>query len=345
MSDYNYLNARIKSLKRNLLPKGKLDELFGLEDSEEIKRFFLESAYGTSVSEALAQHPGELGLSLGLSRHIHKTFQNILHWSGEEPKRLLELFLRRYDLHNIKALLRGKNRHLPSETILETLIPVGSLSLEELSELSKQPSLRETVVLLASWHEPLKKVLRKNLSSLKQEPIDLSPLEAQLDQYYYGGILDALVEEKGDDAILIRRYIQIEIDIANILLLLRLQDLSRGELSKVIIEGGLLGKGFLFSIAGNLKPTEIIQKFEATYLAKVVRRWKTKAGLSDLERRLEYYLLEEAGRAERLDPLSVGVALSYFSLLSNELKKIRIILHGKFFKLDEAKLKEELLVV
>ena len=345
MSDYNYLNARIKSLKKGLFPKGKWEELLGVRQFEEVKRFFLDTSYGASISEALTQHPGEYGLEVGLSRHIHKTFQNILEWSGEGPRTLLELFLRRYDLHNIKTLLRGKNGKLPAEKIFETLIPVGTFDLEELSELSKQPSLRETLILLANWHKPLKPVLRRSLSSFKEEPVELRPLEYQLDHYYYEGILATLAEEKGEDAALVRRYIQMEVDITNILTLLRLKELPKGELSALMIEGGFLGKAFLFSIAGNLKPMEVAQKFETTYLASAVKLWKSDGGLTDLEKRFEAYLLHESERMERTDPLSIGVALSYFAKLSNELKKIRLILHGKFFSMDEEKLREELLFV
>jgi len=345
MSDYNYLNARIKSLKKGLLPKGRLDELFSLSDFEEIKRFFLESPYGTSVGESLAQHPGELGVELGLSRQIHKTFQNILEWSDGGPRRLLEIFLRRYDLHNIKTLLRGKNGKLPAEVIFESLIPVGSFGFEELSELSKQPSLRETLMLLSNWHESLKRPLRRSLGSLKGDPVALQSVEAGLDHYYYEGILTSLAEEKGEDAALVKKYMQIEVDTANILSLLRLSELSRGELSKFLIDGGFLGKGFLFSIAGNLKPMEVMQKFEFTYLSRVVKSWNPEGGLTDLERRFETFLLHEAERMERADPLSIGVALSYFALLSHELKKLRIILHGKFFSVSETRLREEFLLV
>ncbi len=357
MSDYNYLNARIKSLKKELFSRGKLDELLGLDNLEEIKRFFLESPYGPSVSEALARHPGTLGVERGLSRQVHRTFQNILEWSGacsgggsfvqagDEPRRLLELFLRRYDLHNVKTLLRGKNGKLPAESIVESLIPVGTFGMEELSELAKQPTLRDTFVLLSNWHEPLKRVLRKNIGSLKGEPVDLRGLESELDHYYYEGILGSLSEAKGEDAELVRRYIQMEVDITNILTLLRLKEIPRNELGSYLMKGGFLGKGFLFPIAGGLKPAELVQKFESTYLAETLRAWNPKGGLADLERRFALFLLEEIKRAERVDPLSIGVALSYFTQLSHELKRLRIILHGKFFALSEVKLREELQLV
>ncbi|MBI4437035.1 MAG: V-type ATPase subunit [Candidatus Omnitrophica bacterium] len=343
MSDYNYLNARIKSLKKDLFSKGKLEELLRLNRFEEVKRFFLESPYGTSVGEALTQHSDFLGIELGISNRIQKTFQKILEWSGEGPRRLMELLLRRYDLHNIKSLLRGKNGKLPVEAILETVIPVGSFSFEELKELAKQPSLRETVALLASWHHPLKRVLRRGLSSIKEESADLRTLEAELDYYYYSSILSSLVEEKGEDAELVKRLIQMEVDITNILTLLRLTDVPKGELSKFFIEGGMLGKGFLLSIA-TVKPLEMTQKFEITYLAKVARSWKGES-LTPLERNFDAFLTQAQHRMERQDPLSIGVAISYLALLSNELKNIRMILQGKSFSLSEEKLKEELLLV
>ena len=346
MSDYNYLNARLKYLKKDLFSRSRLEEVMGLHSFEELKRFFLDSPYGASVSQALSGAEGIEGLQLGLSRHVHDRFQKILGWTAESPRRLLELVFRRYELHNIKTLLRGKNARLPEVRLQQSFIPIGGLGTEELNELAKQPTLRDALSLLANWHRPLRPVLRRGLSSLKDEPVDLTHLEVELDRYYYQGILQSLAEEpEQENAEKVKLILQIELDRTNLLTSLRVgQTLKKEELLRLLLDGGRLTKDFFVSLVGNLHFSEVSQKLETTYLAPVVKRWD-RTGLTSLEHRFEGFLVTLSHQMEREDPLSIGVALSYIALQTNELRNLRTILEGNLFSLSEDKIKAEAIFV
>lgn len=334
MSDYHYLNARIKYLKKDLLSPSHLQEVMGMSAFEEVKRFFLDSPYGASVSQALSAAGDLEGIGRGLSLHVHSRFQKILEWAGEGPRRLITLLFRRYELHNIKTLLRGKNAHLPEEKLSRAFIPIGELEMEELKELSKQPTLRETVSLLATWHRPLRPVLRRGLGSLREEPTDLRDLELELDRHYYQGILRTLSEEPDqENAERVRFLLQIEIDRTNLLTSFRLgQTVKKEELLHFLLEGGRLTKDFFVGLVGNVTPSEVGQRLEVTHLAPVVKGWD-RALLSSLEQRFESHLVSLSHQMEREDPLSIGVAISYIALQTNELRNLRTLLEGKLLSL------------
>ena len=348
MSDYNYLNTRLKYLKKDLFSRARFEELMGCDSFEALKRFFLDSPYAASVSQALSSAEGMEGLQIGLSRHVHSRFQKILGWTGtgEPPRRLLELIFRRYELHNVKTLLRGKNARIPEEKLFQAFIPVGELGMEELRELSKQPSLRESLSLLANWHKPLRPVLRRGLGSIKEESADLQNLELELDRYYYQGILQSLSEEtEQENAEKVKLLIQIELDRTNLSTSLRIgQTLKKEELAHLLLEGGRLTKDFFIALVANMTLSEVSQKLETTYLSPVVRPWD-RVGLTSLEHRFETFLVDLSHQMEREDPLSIGVALSYIALQTNELRNLRTILQGKTFSLSEEKIKTEAFLV
>src|SRR3989338_2809908 len=147
--------------------------------------------------------------------------------------------------------------------------------MDELRELSKQPSLRETLSLLANWHKPLRPVLRRGLSSIKEESVDLQNLELELDRYYYQGILQSLSEEpEQENAERVKFLIQIELDRTNLLTSLRIgQTLKKEELLHLLLEGGRLTKDFFISLVGNLNFAEVSQRLESSHLAPVVKQW------------------------------------------------------------------------
>ena len=345
MSDYNYLNTRLKYLKKDLLGRSQMETLIGLDTFETLKRFFLDSPYGASISQALSSVEGPEGLERGLSRHVHERFQKILGWAGDSPGRLLTLLFRRYELHNIKTLLRGKNAKLPEEKLSQFFIPVGDLGSEELRELARQPSLKDTLGLLATWHKPLRPVLRRGLGSIKEEPADLQPLEVELDRYYYQGILQALTEEPAENADKVKYLIQIEVDRTNLLTSLRIgQSLKKEELLKLLLDGGRLTKDFFVATAASPNFSDVAQQMDWTYLAPVRRTWD-KADLTSLEHAFEVFLVELSRQMEREDPLSIGVALSYIALQTNELRNLRTILQGKQFALSGEKIRAEAIFV
>ena len=72
-------------------------------------------------------------------------------FGDNDAARYVRIFLNRWDVHNLKTILRGKNIHSPPEEIREALVPAGTLDEATLVELLKQNDVRDVIDLLATW--------------------------------------------------------------------------------------------------------------------------------------------------------------------------------------------------
>ena len=63
-----------------------------------------------------------------LRKNITRTFRKILKFVREEEVgRYITIFLHRWDVQNIKTILRWKSVHIPNEEILDCLVPAWVL--------------------------------------------------------------------------------------------------------------------------------------------------------------------------------------------------------------------------
>ena len=91
---------------------------------------------------------GIVAIELALRNDFVKTFRKIAKIvREEEAEKYLRIFLHRWDVQNIKTILRGKNIHTTNEEILSCLVPVGELDEVALTELLKQSSVKSLKVI------------------------------------------------------------------------------------------------------------------------------------------------------------------------------------------------------
>ncbi len=118
--------------------------------------------------------------------------------SGAEPAEdYIRIFLHRWDIQNVKTILRGKSFHIPQDEIFECLVPAGDLDDVTLGEMIRQPDVKSVIDLLATWRVPYAKPLTRHFREYAGER-NLIVLESALDQYYYSNGLDAVKEEDYD---------------------------------------------------------------------------------------------------------------------------------------------------
>ena len=142
--NYAYATTRVKARKAFLFPRDTYLKLLQMTVPE-INRFIEESKYKQEIDELANRHSGidlvEYALNLNLAREMN----DILGFCQGELKMLMGSYLMRWDVWNIKSILRGKFSGTTDEAIRETLVPAGSLRLAQLQELIKKPGIPEVV--------------------------------------------------------------------------------------------------------------------------------------------------------------------------------------------------------
>src|SRR5512137_2453318 len=231
-------------MKRNLLDPSVFETLILKPDVDSIIAELAGTAYKDEIEKASVQYTGIKCIEVALRRDFSAAFRKILQFmKGDEKEAESEIYIKillgRWDIQNIKTILRGKNIHIPSAEILECLIPAGELDDTTLIELIKQPDVKTIIDLLATWGISYAKPLTRSFKEYS-EMRDLAVLEYAIDRFYFDNALTILKEESYNNR-LVRDMIMTEIDVTNIKNVLRMirDKIDIGEVKSYLIEGGI----------------------------------------------------------------------------------------------------------
>jgi V/A-type H+-transporting ATPase subunit C len=341
--DWGYINARIRGMKSRLLDHHTLDTLILQPDLESLLGELEKTPYREDIVAARGKYTGIPCIEHALRDNFTRTFRKILGFvRQEEAEQFITIFLHRWDVQNLKTILRGKN-------ILDCLVPVGELDEATLTELVRQQDVRAVIDLLATWRIPYAKPLTAGFPAFAKNG-DLSVLECSLDQYYYRDALDTVKAPSANHA-MIRNILAIEIDVLNLRTVLRMihDQVSPEDAGPFLLEGGrefdakkldrLLRLHSGEEVLAALGTTQY--RFLGTTQEPGIRTGK----ISVIERQLERFLVQKGVGLFRADPLSVASLIAYFWAKYNEITNIRIISRCKTADFPVEHLREELVYV
>ncbi len=124
--EYEYANARIRGMKSRLLPSSAFETLINRPDLASIIAELEKTAYREELEKAGLQYKGILQVEAALRNNLANQFRKIQKlFQREENDVHLKLILHRWDVQNIKTILRGKHTQALPEEILSCVIPAG----------------------------------------------------------------------------------------------------------------------------------------------------------------------------------------------------------------------------
>jgi V/A-type H+/Na+-transporting ATPase subunit C len=348
--EYDYINARIKGMKSRLLDPPVFESLLLKPDVDSIIAELENTPYKEEIERATIQYSGIKCIEVALRNDFTKAFRKIFGFmKGGESETYITILLSRWDIQNIKTILRGKNIHIPSSEIIECLVPAGQLDETTLIELIKQPDVKAVIDLLATWGIEYAKPLTRNFKEYSEKR-DISILEYAIDKFYYENAMDKLSGDSYDDRIILD-MISTEIDVTNIKNVLKMirDKIEIEQAETFLIKGGitldiekLLSMLRSGTLEGAMKFLDITPyKFLSELHEDVFKREK----ISDFEKELEKYLVKRGISRFLGDPLSISVAVGYVWAKYNEITNIRIIARCKTADITEKEIREELIYV
>ena len=348
--EYDYVNARIKGMKSHLLAPSVFETLILKPDVESIIAELENTSYKEELERATIHYSGIKCIEVALRNDFTKAFRKILGFmKGGESETYIKILLSRWDIQNIKTVLRGKNIHMTSAEIVECLVPAGQLDDTTLIELIKQPDVKAVIDLLATWGIVYAKPLTRNFKEFSEKR-DLSILEYAIDKFYYENALHALGEDSYDNRI-IHDMITTEIDVTNIKNVLKMirDKIDIEEAEKFLIKGGItldIEKLLSMLRTGTLEGAiKILDGTPFKFLSELPAEVFKAEKISVFEKELEKYLIKRGISRFLGDPLSIAVAVGYVWAKYNEITNIRIIARCKTTDITEKEIREELLYV
>jgi V/A-type H+-transporting ATPase subunit C len=316
---------------------------------EELHSLLEQTIYRREINEAILISPERPDYDQALSLNMVVSFRKISDSTGGEPHRLVSVLLSKYDLLNLKTIIRGKaGGATPSETI-NLLVPVGGLRMDSLEQMAQQREISDVIntmnTLQISYARPL---IGAYPLYLKKDH-DLSVLEIALDKYHY---IHALEELPGKDknVKMARQMLVGEIDMKNISTLVRLRGikLDDDEVENLRIPGGELSQDQFLSLHRLGDIVQLVSEYPDPRYRKLLEKALAEYQEIDLvafDRELERELIRRAVAMSNVDVLSIGVIVGYFGAKENEIINLRIVLKGKTMDQSQAEIRKDLFFV
>ncbi|THE65267.1 V-type ATP synthase subunit C [Salinadaptatus halalkaliphilus] len=350
-SNPEYVNARVRSRRASLFADEDYRKLIRMGPSE-IARFMEETEYEREINALGARFSGVDLIEYALNRNLAKHFDDLLDWSEGRLYDLVSRYLRKFDVWNLKTIIRGIYTETDSEAIQTDLIRAGELEDGTIDRLLEVDTIEDAVEVLSRtiFYEPLSDALEEF-----EETGALVPLENALDREFYEHLLEDISRgpghepQEGPEAKFVE-FLQAEIDFRNARNALRLAR-SGADLDPATyyIEGGVLfDRADLNRLVADYD--ELVDHIEENKrygdrLSGALGRLRDADSLIQFEHALDAALLEYSDTLSSIYPASVSAVLSYILAKEREVENIRAIARGREVGLDESEIEEELVIL
>lgn len=342
-SNPEYVNARVRSRRGALYDDDDYRKLVRMGPAE-IARFMEESTYETEVNELGTRFSGVDLIEYALNHNLAAQFDDILRWCEGRLYEQVARYLRKFDVWNVKTVLRGLYADTDRDTVETDLIRAGEFSERRIGRLLDATAIEEVIEVLSDT--PFGSRLEEAYSDYESTGV-LVPLENAVDRAYYE--LLSTSDLTGEELATYREFLEAEVDFRNAINALRLARSGADiDPSEYYIEGGVLfSPERLHALASN--PDELVQRVrESRYgedLSAALTELEDAESLIGFERALEAALLEYADSLGHVYPLSVTPVVSYILAKEREVDNIRAIARGKEAGLSEEEIEEELIIL
>ncbi len=343
MSNYGYLNARLRGQHSRLLTLKDYEELLALPDLAAMERWLESSQYAKDWHQAKTRYKGLEAVEQALESNFARTAGRIQSMSQGWAHKLIRVLMRRWDLHNILAVVRGIHQGWSSEQVGRGLWPVGNFGPARLAELARQTDLGQVADTLATWGEDLAAPLNRHLPQYRQNK-NLAALETEILRFYYGQALSS-VRGWGHGPRLLRRLLQQEIDLHNVKTYARLSEkpgVSSDEALRYFIAGGrYLDQKTYLSLFDDRLRRRTLSRLRSTPLHGLL-----SAGDDRLQEEVDLNrtLSEQRHRLFRGDPLAIDVAVGFLWRKFHEVSNLRLLARAKVFGPGPEALRSDLLL-
>ena len=335
---YKEIMPRVAIEKLKLI---ELDDLVSLidKDLESIRSALLESPYQDDILTIPKDKIDSISLEEALLENYVKTFKHFIKFSSGDIRRLLLAVLKKFELSNVKAMLRAVKAKMDVDEAMKHIVPVGTLDKNRCRAiLAGSKSIEDIINSLLDLEYGL---IMKDVLNERKRIEDLLPLEVALDKAVYQGILKSAEKLKGLDRKIAKNVLGIEMDAINIKIVLRCKamGISQKQIKDYLMPKFLIDEETLEKAMNATNVKSIIE-----YLLGVAETAKNPFYKNILTQILKEYdeplsrleaILDKASLKMSLDMLkeytryyNIGFILAFLNLKWFEVKNLRCIIKG-----------------
>lgn len=342
---YPYTYVRAQVMRSLLIKKEDYHKLLKMSLNGIIK-FLQESVYKDEINKLAGDYSGVELIELALNENLVNSFNKLRKISPDVLKEIVDIYSKRWDIENIKLVLRAKYTKADKNTVIKYVQAAGTLEQDFFVELFEMGSIEEI----------LKNIKIVPFNHLKdafdkfQKENTLISIETALDKYYYEEVL-RFAKDLPDDGKMFRETLKTEIEIKNIMTLLQLY---REKMDKVQIKEHMVSVGARvqdsgithLAEAGSLD--ELFERLEKTrygsLLKEGIEKLKKENTLIDIEIALYNHLLKKSILMLHQYPIFIDAIPAYMLAKEIEIKNLTLLTKGKELGLEEDFIEKQLVM-
>ena len=278
------------------------------------------------------------------------SMKKILSFFKGDDNTLIDVLLSRWDIFNIKTLVRGKLNNIPSDEALSATVPAGSLDEGMLREVYKQPSVQAVLDMLFTLRYTYVSSLIR-IRNLNEG--NLFKGEVELERAFFKDALSRIKSsrERGLNSAIVEDTIRLLIDRYNLVASIKIAEggLRSEDATGYFIEGGSLISLDLYKrIVKGRDVSECMSMIDRAVWKMHWNRFSAQSRITNplllVERWMDYEILNHGIRLPHEDPLHIGLVISYIWKKTNEVINLRTIVRGIYYNLPQGEV-EGLLII
>lgn len=332
MIGYEYGNTRLRVRAGRLLDADGYRGLLSSATLDGMLGGLAGGPYGRAIESALGRYRGLRRLDEAVRIHLSRQLADVLAFYSGEIRDRLRFYESRWDVRNIRTILRTLNQPVHGEALGPFLVPAGNLDEAALGELANQKDVRAAVDLLAAWQLPSPTVIRRLRHAMPGflQNGDIAVLEAALDGAFGDSIVDFVSDARSADSFV--SLLHEDVDRLNLMGALRRHQAGREVTladSFLAMAGGRVSEQVWAELVELDDRAEVAAKLDG--LLPVTWRgplaaWVEHGELWVLERELDDAATEAGIARLRLgDPLGIDVPLGFIIRKEAEARNLRLV--------------------
>jgi len=340
-TQFTYAVARVRALEPKLLDPGDVERMLGANTARESYKILNDLSYATHIGdiEDIANFQEVITAGLADSKEV---LDRIC-----PDSRILDLLFFRYDVHNIKTILKGIRSEKNREDIEVHLLPLGRVPLEDMlrfffeKDHGHLPLTPEYVDLIKTGIARAEKLYEDNENDPRLLDLALDQMLIQLQNQIAKEINHPFVSN----------FVKSTIDLTNIKTFMRVKWLKQesyftenNRAQTLFGEGGKL-PCYKFTDFLEADPNQLTQIFHGTDYSQIVQKgqeaFERFKSFVYLEKYADEYLMERA-KSSRYQAFGPAALVAYFFAKQNNAHIIRMIMVGKLNGLSDEMLRERL---
>lgn len=329
----SYLDTRLSIMAAELLPDAALGGLIEQPLDSGICRALDLDPDAVTGSPLLVEH--------ALSRQLLTDLAVVLRPLTGPAREFFGFWARRFELANLKALIRGKLRHTPADEIERQFHETPGFTRLPMERLLRTEDVTELLRQIEAG--PYGAIARQARRAL-EERHDSAVLEAVIDQRYYLGLVQRARQLPAPERQALDRLLGAQLDRLNLGWLLRYRlayGLSPAETYYYLIgQGRLLGRDRLLGLV-ELNDLEAVL---AALPASLAERLADAPDVFTVETRMQAWVRAQARALLRGGAPTVARAYAYLVLRDAQLRRLRAVLQGKRLGLDPGLIRQAMAV-